>query len=34
LEGNVERQNLGLVRLYRNKPEFIPAHQNLYKLEK
>jgi serine/threonine protein kinase len=22
------------VRLYRNKAEFIPAHQNLYKLEK
>jgi hypothetical protein len=25
---------LGPVRLYRNKPGFIPAHQNLYKLEK
>jgi hypothetical protein len=28
------RTNLGPVQLYRNKPGFIPAHQNLYKLEK
>jgi hypothetical protein len=25
---------LGPVRLYRNKLGFVPAHQNLYKLEK
>jgi hypothetical protein len=25
---------LGPVRLYRNKAGFVPAHQNLYKLEK